>query len=59
MVERENIRHRIGQIRADLHDTKERRRAAHRTLNDLNKRVAQLLEEEESLNKMLAAPSNQ
>tara|TARA_Y100000310_G_scaffold60072_1_gene55445 strand:- start:395 stop:574 length:180 start_codon:yes stop_codon:yes gene_type:complete len=59
MVEQDNIKQRIGQIRADLYDIKEQLRDLHQRRRDLRMQVLLLQTEEEDLNKMLAEPSNQ
>jgi len=50
---------RRGEVRTELYDAKARRKQAHRKLNELNLKVAQLLEEEERLNKTLGGASNE
>ena len=59
MVEQDNIKQRIGQIRADLYDIKELLRELHQRRRNLRMQVLLLQTEEEDLNKMLAEPSNQ
>ena len=59
MVEQDDIKQRIGQIRADLYDIKEQLRDLHQRRRDLRMQVLLLQTEEEDLNKMLAEPSNQ
>ena len=59
MVEQDNIKQRIGQIRADLYDIKEQLRDLHQRRRDLRMQVLLLQTEKEDLNKMLAEPSNQ
>ena len=59
MVEQDNIKQRIGQIRADLYDIKELLRELHQRRRNLRMQVLLLQTEEEDLNKMLAQPSNQ
>jgi len=59
MVEQDDIKQRIGQIRADLYDIKELLRELHQRRRDLRMQVLLLQTEEEDLNKMLAEPSNQ
>ena len=58
MVEQDDIKQRIGQIRADLYDIKEQLRDLHHRRRDLRMKALLLRTEEEDLNKMLAQPSN-
>lgn len=59
MVEQDDIKQRIGQIRADLYDIKDLLRELHQRRRDLRMQALLLQTEEEDLNKMLAEPSNQ